>query len=125
MAGLFGVRMVLSSPLGVAIASASAAEEEVPKSFLVVSDVRIQKALETPVSGEFRETKASLVFDALFRQLPANFVFASSRPAAPTFTGSFTNMPFRTAVFRVATATGYTLELTTRPDGSQVISVHD
>ena len=107
------------------VAGAVAAEQKVPATFLPAANARMQKALETPVTGDFHNERVAVVFGKLFAQLPANLAFKSEKAAPVTFTGRFDGVPFRTALFRVAKATGYAVEWTKREDGALLISVHD
>src|SRR5207249_4144300 len=95
---------------------ASTAGSDVPATFLPPPTDALRRVLETPVSGDFRSEPARQVFHSLFRQLPANLVFGSTKQTEPTFTGKFDHVPFRIALFQVAQATGYKVEWTARPD---------
>jgi hypothetical protein len=104
---------------------ASAAEPEAPATFLPSPDERLRRVLETPVSGDFHATPIAEVINRLFQQLHANVAFKSGKHLPPTYTGTFEKLPFRTALFRVVHATGYTAEWTTREDGARLMSIHE
>ncbi|WP_348542665.1 hypothetical protein [Chthoniobacter sp.] len=104
---------------------ANTAELKAPATFLPPPNDHLRHVLETPVSGDFHAADIREVFGNLFGQLRINLIFKREKKAPPTFTGNFDRVPFRAALFRILQSTGYTAEWTTRPDGAQVISIHD
>ena len=99
---------------------ADSSEPKIPDDFLPLK-ANVRAVLLTPVSGDFRVENVPEVIGKLCAQLPINSVMASIHTKHPAFTGTFKKVPLRTALYQVATATGYKLKVDVGEKGQVVI----
>lgn len=109
-----------------AAAVSCGAEVKIPETFLP-AEGKLHAVLQTGVSGTFQAVPAREAIAALCRQLPVNHVYerANPKPVATTFSGTFKDTPFRTALFQIARTTHITVEWAERPDGGKLLRVRE
>lgn len=98
----------------------------VPVTFLSQAGLPIE-ALQTPVSGTFQATPARDVVMALCGQARVNYNYSGNvegRPA-PTFSGTFTEVSLRAALFEVAYRTHIHVRWDELPEGAKFLSVSE
>lgn len=121
-------RLLILAAMVIGCALYAADPPNVPADFLASGLPAVNKALQTPVSGEFHNATFREVFGHLNKQAHFNSVVKFERLGAPvkvpTFTGTFKDTPFRTALFQLVSATSMKAALNTNPvDGRLLIAI--